>query len=59
MGKCTSDPPTVSAIKLDRGFIRLNDAEVQCFKAASDYFRLRLREQTLAYPFSTAFAKHP
>jgi hypothetical protein len=49
----------VTAIKLDRGFVRLNDAEVQCFKAASDYFRLRLGEQTLANPISTAFAKHP
>ena len=59
MGECARDPPAMAAIKLDRRFIRLNNAEVQCFIAASDYFRLRLREQTLAYPISTAFAKHP
>jgi len=59
MGKCTSDPPTVSAIELDRRCIRLNDAKMQCFIAASDYFSLPLREQTLAYPISPAFAKHP
>ena len=56
MEECPSDPPAVTAIKLDRRFIRLNDAKVQCFMAASDYFRLRLREQALAYPISAAIA---
>ena len=59
MGECASDPPTVSAIELDRRCIRLNDAQMQCFIAASDHFSLRLREQMLACPFSTAFTKHP
>src|SRR6266566_7548710 len=59
MGECPSDPPTVAAIELDRRCIRLNDAKMQCFIAASDYFSLPLREQTLAYPISPAFAKHP
>ncbi len=57
MGKWPSDPPTVAAIELDRRCIRLNDAKMQCFIAASDYFTLR--EQTLAHPISPAFAKHP
>jgi len=59
MGECASDLPTVPAIELDRRFIRMNDPEVQCFIAASDYFRLRVREQTLTYPPSPVFAKHP
>jgi hypothetical protein len=59
MGECPSDPPTVAAIELDRRGIRLNDAKMQCFIAASDYFSLPLREQTLAYPISPAFAQHP
>ena len=59
MGKCASDSPTVAAIELDRRYIRLNDAKMQCFIAASDYFILPLHEQTLAYPISPALAKHP
>jgi len=59
MGECSSDPPTLAAIELDRHCIRLNDAKIQRFTAASDYFGLPLREQTLAYPVSSAFAKHP
>ena len=57
MGECASDLPTVPAIELDRRFIRMNDPEVQCFIAASDYFRLCL--QTLSYPPTPVFAKHP
>jgi hypothetical protein len=37
----------------------LNDAKMQCFMAASDYFGLYLSEETLAYSTSPAFAKHP
>ncbi len=59
MGECPSDLPTVAAIELDRRCVRLNDAKIQCFMAASDYFSFSLREQTLAYPTSPAFAKHP
>jgi len=59
MRECPDDPPTVATIELDRRCIRLNDAKMQCFIAASDYFSLPLREQTLAYPISPAFAKHP
>lgn len=59
MGECPSDPPTAAAIELDRRCIRLNDAKTLCFMAASDYFSLCLREQTLAYPISPALAKHP
>ena len=54
-----SDPPTVAAIEFDRRCIRLNDAKMQCCMAASDYFGFPLREQSLAYPMSPAFAKHP
>ena len=59
MGECPSDPPTAAAIELDRRCIRLNDAKMQCFIAASDYFSLPLGEQTLTYPISPAFSKHP
>ena len=59
MRECPSDPPTVAAIELDGRCIRLNDAKMQCFMAASDYFSLPLREQALAYSGSPAFAKHP
>jgi hypothetical protein len=59
MGESPSDPPTVAAIELDRRCIRLNDAKVQYFITASDYFSLALRQQTLAHPISPAFAKHP
>ena len=59
MRKCPSDLPTVAAIELNRHCIRLDDAKMQCFIAASDYFSLPLRKQTLAYPISPAFAKHP
>jgi len=54
-----NDLPAVAVIELDRGFIRFNNAEVQCFIAASDYFCLRVREQTLAYPNSATFTKYP
>ena len=59
MGECPSDAPAVAEIELDPRCIRLNDAKMQCFMAASDYFCLCLREQTLAYPISPALAKHP
>jgi hypothetical protein len=59
MGKGPSDLPTVTAIELDRRSIRLNHAKTQRLEASSDYFRLPMREQTLAYPMSTAFAKQP
>jgi hypothetical protein len=59
VGECPSDPPTLAAIELGRRRIRLNDAKMKYFIAASDYFSLPLREQTLAYPISPAFAKHP
>jgi hypothetical protein len=59
MWECPDDPPTVVVIELDRGCIRLDDAKMQRFMAASNYFSLGLREQTLAYPMSAAFAKHP
>ena len=59
MGECPSDLPTMAAIELDRRCIRLNDAKMQCLMAASDYFSLPLREQSLAYAISPAFAKHP
>ncbi len=59
MGECLNDPPTVALIELDRRCIRLDDAKMQGFMAASNYFSLCLREQTLAYPISPAFAKHP
>ena len=59
MGERPSDPPTVAAIELDRRCIRLNDAKMQCFIAASDYFSLPLREQTLAYPISPGFREAP
>src|SRR5271154_4941685 len=59
MGECPSDAPAVAAIEIDRSCIRLNDAKVQCFVTTSDYLSLSLREQTLAYPISPAFAKHP
>jgi len=59
MGKSPSDPPTVAAIELDRRCIRLNDAKMRCFVAASDDFSLPLREQTLAHPISPVIAKHP
>ncbi len=59
MGECPNDLPTVAAIEPDRRFVRLNDAKMHLFTAASDYFSLPLREQSLAYPTSSAFAKHP
>jgi len=59
MGECPSDLPTVAAIELNRRCVQLNDAKMQRFMAASDYFSLSLREQPLAYPISPAFAKHP
>lgn len=59
MGECTSDLPTVAAIELDRGSIRLNDAKLHGFIAAGEDFSFPLREQTLTDPMSTAFAKHP
>jgi hypothetical protein len=59
MRDCPSDPPTVVAIELDRRGIRLNDPKMQCFVAGSDYFSFPLSEQTLAYPISPPFAKHP
>ena len=59
LGECPGDAPTMAAIELNRRCIRLNDAKMQCLMAASDYFSLPLREQTKAYSFSPAFAKHP
>jgi hypothetical protein len=59
MGERPSDPPTVAAIELDRRCIRLNDSKMQRFMAASGHFSLALREQTMAYPVSPAFAKQP
>jgi hypothetical protein len=59
MRKCPSDLPPVAAIELNRRCIRFNDSKTQRFTAASDYFSLSLREQTLAYPTSPAFAKDP
>jgi hypothetical protein len=49
---------TRGGVELDRRCIRLHDAKMQCFTAASGYFSLPLREQTLAYPKSSVFAKH-
>jgi hypothetical protein len=48
MGEYPSDLPTVEAIELGRSCVRLNDAKIQRFMAASDYFSFLLREQTLA-----------
>jgi hypothetical protein len=48
MGEYPCDLPTVEAIELGRSCVRLNDAKMQCFMAASDYFSFLLREQTLA-----------
>jgi hypothetical protein len=59
MGECPSDLPTVATIEFDRSSIRLNYAEMQYFKAPSDDFSLSLRQQSLAYPISAPFAKHP
>ena len=59
MAEYPSHPPTVATIELDRRCIRLNDAKMQYFIAASDYFSLTLGEQTLANPISPAFAGAP
>jgi len=59
MGECPNDPPTVAVIEFDRLCIRLDDAKMRGFMAASNYFSLGLREQTPAYPIPPVFAKHP
>jgi hypothetical protein len=59
MAEFARDPPIMVEIKLNRRCIRADDAKMQCFIPASGDFSLPLREQTLAYPTTPAFAKHP